>query len=57
MYRGRNFAAHIPIGMGFQINLGKSDAFMFTQGVYKTAVTNLAANHFTYSIGFAAPLK
>lgn len=57
MYQGRDFAANIPLGMGFQINLGKGDAFMFTQGLYRLSVTNLAANHFTYSIGFAAPLK
>jgi OOP family OmpA-OmpF porin len=57
MYRGNDFAASIPLGMGFQVNLGKGDAFMFTQGLYKIGVTNLAANHFVYSIGFAAPLK
>ena len=57
MYQGRDFAAYVPLGMGFQVNLGKGDAFMFTQGLYKVGITNLAANHFTYSIGFAAPLK
>lgn len=57
MYQGKNFAAYTPLGMGFQVNLGKGDAFMFTQGVYKVGITNQAANHFTYSIGFAAPLK
>ena len=57
MYQGRDFAAYMPIGMGFQVNLGKADAFLFTQGLYKVGVTNMAANHFTYSIGFAAPLK
>jgi OmpA-OmpF porin, OOP family len=57
MYQGRDFAAYVPLGMGFQLNLGKGDAFMFTQGLYKVGITNLAANHFSYSIGFAAPLK
>lgn len=57
MYRASEFAAYIPLGIGFQLNLGKGDAFMFTQGQYKVGVTNLAANHFTYSIGFAAPLR
>lgn len=57
MYKGSDFAAYIPLGMGFQVNMGKSDAFMFTQGLYKVGVTSHAANHFTYSIGFAAPLK
>lgn len=57
MYRASEFAAYIPLGIGFQVNMGKGDAFMFTQGQYKVGVTSLAANHFTYSIGFAAPLK
>ncbi len=57
MYRASDFAAYIPVGIGFQINLGKSDAFMFTQGQYKIGITNLAANHLAYSVGFAAPLK
>ena len=57
MYMGSHFAAHIPVGMGFQINLGKQDAFLFTQGLYKMRVTSQSANHFSYSIGFAAPLN
>ncbi len=57
MYKGSHFAAHIPVGMGFQVNLGKREAFLFTQGLYKMRVTNQSANHFSYSIGFAAPLK
>ncbi len=57
MYQGSHFAAHIPVGMGFQVNLGKSDAFLFTQGLYKMRVTDQSANHLSYSIGFAAPIK
>ena len=56
-YKFSSYAAYFPLGVGFQINLGKQDAFLFTQADYKTAVTNLGANHFTYSIGFAAPLS
>jgi OmpA-OmpF porin, OOP family len=56
-YKLSNYAAYFPIGMGFQINLGSQDAFLFTQADYKTAITNSGANHFTYSIGFSAPLK
>lgn len=57
MYKGSHFGAHIPLGMGFQLNLGKQDAFLFTQGLYKVRVTEQSANHFSYSIGFAAPLR
>jgi OmpA-OmpF porin, OOP family len=57
LYKMSTFAAHIPVGLGFQVNLGNSDAFFFTQGNYKVAVSGPGANHFTYSLGFAAPLK
>lgn len=56
-YKMSDFAAYIPVGIGFQVNLGAQDAFFFTQGNYNIGVTNTAANHFTYSLGFAAPLK
>jgi len=56
-YKFSTYGAYFPIGLGFQVNLGKQDAFFFTQADYKTAVTNSAASHFTYSIGFSAPLK
>jgi OOP family OmpA-OmpF porin len=57
MYKGSDFAAYIPLGIGFQIDLGKQDAYVFFQGQYKVGVTANAANHFMYSLGFAAPLK
>jgi len=56
-YSMSTYGAVIPVGIGFQFNLGKQDAFLFTQGDYRIAVTNSATNHFTYSIGFAAPIK
>jgi hypothetical protein len=56
-YKFSNYAAYFPLGVGFQVNLGKQDAFFFTQADYKTAITNAGANHFTYSFGFSAPLK
>lgn len=56
-YKFSNYAASMPVGMGLQVNLGNQDAFFFAQGVYKTAVSGDGANHFTYSFGFAAPLK
>jgi OmpA-OmpF porin, OOP family len=57
LYKMNTFAAHMPIGLGFQVNLGNSDAFFFTQGNYKVAVSGPSTNHFSYSLGFAAPLK
>jgi hypothetical protein len=57
IYKMNTFAAHLPVGMGFQVNLGHSDAFFFTQANYKIAVSGPSANHFSYSIGFAAPLR
>lgn len=55
-YKFSTYAAYFPVGLGFQFNLGKQDAFFFTQADYKTAVTNSGTNHFTYSLGFSAPL-
>jgi OmpA-OmpF porin, OOP family len=57
LYKMNTFAAHMPVGLGFQVNLGNSDAFFFTEANYKVAVSGPSANHFTYSLGFAAPLK
>ncbi|MCE3283114.1 MAG: OmpA family protein [Chitinophagaceae bacterium] len=57
MFRGSDFGACIPVGIGLQINLGKQDAFLFTQAIYKMAVTHNVADHFVYSFGFAAPLR
>lgn len=56
-YTFSTYGAVIPVGIGFQVNLGKNEAFLFTQADYRIAVTNSATNHFTYSIGFAAPFK
>lgn len=56
-YRMTYFGAHIPLGLGLQINLGNQDAFFFTQANYKVAVTSSSSNHLSYSLGFAAPLK
>ena len=56
MYAGTYFAAYAPAGMGFQFNLGEG-TFINTQFTYKAAISNLAVNHLTYSIGIASPLK
>ncbi len=50
------FGALIPVGAGFQFNLGK-DQFLFTQALYKIGITELASNHFNFSLGFGVGLK
>ena len=56
MYGGTYFATYAPIGMGLQFKLG-NDNFLTTNFVHKTAMSSLAANHFTYNIGMVSPLK
>lgn len=56
MYTGTYFAAYAPAGMGLQFNLGQ-ETFLHTQFVHRSAISNLAVNHLTYSIGLASPLK
>lgn len=56
MYTGTYFAAYAPAGMGLQFNLGQ-ETFLHTQFVHRSAISNLAANHLTYSIGLSSPLK
>lgn len=51
------FSAYMPLGVGFQFNLGNSDAFLFTNAQYRVPVTDLASYHFNYSIGFASSIK
>ncbi len=56
MYTGTYFAAYAPAGLGFQFNLGQ-ETFLNTQFVHRSAISNLAVNHLTYSIGLSSPLK
>eukprot|EP00611_Tribonema_gayanum_P024957 TRINITY_DN558_c0_g1_i1.p1 TRINITY_DN558_c0_g1~~TRINITY_DN558_c0_g1_i1.p1 ORF type:complete len:295 (-),score=1.93 TRINITY_DN558_c0_g1_i1:125-1009(-) len=56
MYTGTYFAAYAPAGMGLQFNLGQ-ETFLNTQFVHRSAISNLAVNHLTYSIGLSSPLK
>ncbi len=51
------FSAYVPAGAGFQFNLGKGDAFIFTHIQYVIPVTDLANYHFNYSLSFAGALK
>ncbi|MFN3301322.1 MAG: hypothetical protein ACK41Z_14135, partial [Sediminibacterium sp.] len=56
MYTSTYFAAYAPAGMGLQFNLGQ-ETFLHTQFVHRSAISNLAVNHLTYSIGLSSPLK
>ena len=55
MYNGTYFAAYAPAGAGLQFNLGEG-TFLNAQLTYKAAVSSLAVNYLTYSLGIAAPL-
>ena len=57
MYNGSKFGAFIPFGAGLQVNLGGTDAFLFTQVSYRVPVTKTTTNYnMNYSIGFGGPL-
>ncbi len=56
MYGGTYFATYAPIGVGLQLRLG-NDNFLTTNFVHRTAMSNLATNHFTYNIGIVSPFK
>lgn len=55
MYAGTYFAAYAPVGIGLQFNLGEG-VFVHAQGTYKAAVTSLAVNYMSYSIGIASAI-
>ena len=55
MYGGSYFAAYAPIGVGLQFKLGEG-TFVHVLGTYKAAVTSLAVNYMSYSIGIASPI-
>ncbi len=50
-----SYGAYIPFGAGLQVKLS-DESFIFTSGQYRVGITDKTANHFNYSIGFAAPL-
>lgn len=56
MYSGTYFAAYAPAGLGFQFNLGEG-TFVHLQGTYKAAVTSLAVNYMSYSLGISSPIS
>lgn len=56
MYAGTYFAAYAPAGAGLQFNLGQ-ETFLHTNFIYRAAISNLAVNNLTYSIGLSSPLK
>ena len=55
MYGGTYFAAYMPTGLGLQFHLGE-ETYLNTVFGYNAKVSDLATNHFTYSIGIASPL-
>ncbi len=55
MYDGKYFAAYAPAGLGFQFKIG-SGTFVNTQFTYKAAVSSLAVNYMSYSLGIASPI-
>ncbi len=56
MYGGTYFMANVPVGGGFQFNLGEG-TYMLLQSTYKIGITDRAKENFTYSLGFASPLR
>ena len=51
-----NYGAYVPVGAGFQFNLGQ-ETFLFTQAQYRIGITDLTSDHFNFSLGFGVPLK
>jgi outer membrane protein OmpA-like peptidoglycan-associated protein len=56
MYSGSYFAAYAPLGAGLQFNLGKGDAFVFSNAQYRVRITENASNHFNFNIGVGGAL-
>ena len=52
----KNIGAYVPLGMGMQLNLGKGDAFLFSDIQYRIPITSNTNFHFIYSIGVAMAL-
>ena len=48
--------AYLPLGMGIQLNLGKGDAFIFSDIQYRVPLTGNTNFHFNYAVGVAAAL-
>ena len=57
MYDGTYFAAYAPVGLGLQFNLGKSDAFVFSNAQYRFRLTDNANDHFNFNIGVGGALR
>ncbi len=56
MYDGSYFAAYVPLGFGLQFNLGKGDAFVFSNAQYRLRLTDNANDHFNFNIGVGGSL-
>ncbi len=55
-YYDKGYGAYIPLGTGFQFNLGQQN-FLFTQAQYRLGISDLTNEHFHFSFGFGVPLK
>lgn len=55
MYRGNNFAAYAPVGLGLQFKLGQGNFVNLMWRKY-LRVTDLTSESFNYSLGFVSPI-
>lgn len=56
IYNGTYYAVYAPVGLGLQFNLGKGDAFIFSNAQYRFRVTDNANDHFNFNIGVGGAL-
>ncbi|MFY8004211.1 MAG: OmpA family protein, partial [Chitinophagaceae bacterium] len=56
MYSSSFFSAYTPLGAGLQIKVN-DDAFIQTQAIFRQKTTDLATNHFFYTLGFSSALS
>lgn len=50
------WGAYVPVGGGFQLNLGKNNTFLFTNMQYRLGISDNTSYHFFYSLGMGAPI-
>lgn len=56
MYNGKYFGVYVPLGAGLQFNLGKGDAFVFSNAQYRIQLTDRRTDHLNFNIGVGGPL-
>jgi len=50
------WGAYVPLGGGFQFNLGKNNSYVFTNMQYRLGITDNTSYNFFYSLGMGAPI-